>query len=384
MTNFNIIIAVYFNAVQLYIVNITTFTTRTIFTVITRVTVVTIARITVITVTEFTFRTYRRIWRYDQSTFILCYFQQCRSQSFEIQFFIFSSRLNFVQQCAVLIQIVVFQLLLYFSGEFFQTAFVQQFCVRQFYFRNSQFYSTFNVAQQTTFAVFNEQQRAVSTIRTIGTIDTVNVRFRIYRDIVVNYQVDTFNVQVTGCNVGRNQDVQTIIFQAFQCLFTQRLVYVIVQRGVVVVVTFKSFSYFQSRVFGTNEDNRRIKIFRFQETYQCFVFAYILDSLVVLVDVRTGSYVGLNAYFLRFFYKAAGNATNRFRYGCREQSGLMIFRDLRYNGFNVFDEVYAQYFVSFIQNQIVQFREVQSVTFQVVQQTVRSIDNDLRFLTQGA
>ena len=62
----------------------------------------------------------------------------------------------------------------------------------------------------------------------------------------------------------------------------------------------------------------------------------------------------------------------------------MTFQDLRHNGFNVFDEAHAQHFVSFIQNQTAQFREVQSATFQVVQQTARSTDNDLRPLTQGA
>ena len=283
-----------------------------------------------------------------------------------------------------MIQIAAFQLLLYFSSKFFQTAFAQQFCVRQFYFWNGQFHSTFNVAQQTTLAVLNEQQRTTRTTRTTGTTDTVNVRLGIHRDIVVNHQADTLNVQATGCNVGRNQDVQTTIFQAFQCLLTQRLVHVTVQRGAVVAVTLKSFCHFQSRVFGTNEDNRRIKIFRFQETYQRFVFAHTPDSPVALADVRAGSHAGLNAHFLRLFHKAAGNATNRFRHGCREQSGLMTFRDLRHNGFNVFDEAHAQHFVSFIQNQTAQFREVQSATFQVVQQTARSTDNDLRPLTQGA
>lgn len=107
-------------------------------------------------------------------------------------------------------------------------------------------------------------------------------------------------------------------------------------------------------------------------------FAHTPDSPVALADVRTGSHAGLNAHFLRLFHKAAGNATNRFRHGCREQSGLMTFRDLRHNGFNVFDEAHAQHFVSFIQNQTAQFREVQSATFQVVQQTARSTDNDLR------
>ncbi|WP_432804501.1 DEAD/DEAH box helicase, partial [Escherichia coli] len=55
-------------------------------------------------------------------------------------------------------------------------------------------------------------------------------------------------------------------------------------------------------------------------------------------------------------------------------SGLMTFRDLRHNSFNVFDEAHAQHFVSFIQNQTAQFRKVQSATFQVIQQTARSTD----------
>ena len=65
--------------------------------------------------------------------------------------------------------------------------------------------------------------RVTACARATGTTDTVNVRLRIHRDIVVNHQADTLNVQATGRNVGRNQDVQTTIFQAFQSLFTQRL-----------------------------------------------------------------------------------------------------------------------------------------------------------------
>ena len=52
----------------------------------------------------------------------------------------------------------------------------------------------FNVTQQTTLAVLNEQQRTASTTRTTGTADTVNVRLGIHRDVVVNNQADTLNV----------------------------------------------------------------------------------------------------------------------------------------------------------------------------------------------
>ena len=211
----------------------------------------------------------------------------------------------------------------------------------------------------------------------------MNVRLGIHRDVVVNNQADTLNVQATGRNVGSNQDIQAAIFQTFQSLLTQGLVHVAVQCSAAITATLQRFCHFQGRIFGTNEDNRRIKIFCFQETHQRFIFTHAPHSPVALADVRTRGNAGLNAYFLRLFHKATGNTTNRFRHGCREQSGLMTFRDLRHNGFNVFDEAHPQHFVSFVQYQTAQFGEVQSTALQVIQQTARRTDDDLWSLTQG-
>ena len=63
-----------------------------------------------------------------------------------------------------------------------------------------------------------------------------------------------------------------------------------------------------SRVaFWYEQDNRRIKIFRFQETYQCFVLRIPPDSPVALADVRTGSYAGLKMRTsCRLFHKSGG------------------------------------------------------------------------------
>src|SRR5690606_25293693 len=141
---------------------------------------------------------------------------------------------------------------------------------------------------------------------------------------------------------------------------------------------------FQGRVFGTYEDNRRIKIFRFQETDQRFVFAHAVYRPVALADVRASGHAGLNTHFLRLFHEAAGNATDRFWHSCREQSGLMTFRDLRHDGFYVFDEADTQHVIGFVQYQTAQFREVQGTALQVIQQTARRTDNNLWTLPQGA
>ncbi|WP_425249980.1 DEAD/DEAH box helicase, partial [Enterobacter hormaechei] len=52
-------------------------------------------------------------------------------------------------------------------------------------------------------------------------------------------------------------------------------------------------------------------------------------------------------------------------------SGLMTFRDLRHDGFYVFDEAHTQHFIGFVQYQTAQFREVQGTALQVIQQTAR-------------
>ena len=391
MTNFNTIITAHFNAIQFHFASVTTLATWTVFTttlwtVTAWTTVVTVATTfeTIVTVTELTLRTHRRIRWHDQATFALRHFQQCCGQGFHVQLFAFSDRLDLGQQRTVLIQIAAFQLLLYFRGEFFQTAFAQQFCVWQLGFWNGQLHGAFNVTQQTTLAVLNEQQRTACTTRTTGTADTVNVRLGVHWDIVVYNQADTLNVQATCCHVGCNQDIQTTVFQTLQSLLTQGLVHVAVQRCAVVAATLQGFSHFQGRVFGTNEDNRRIKIFRFQETHQRFVFAHAVYRPVALADVRASGHAGLNAHFLRLFHEAAGNATDRFWHGCREQSGLMTFRDLRHDGFNVFDEAHTQHFICFIQYQAAQLREVQGTALQVIQQTARRTDNNLWTLAQGA
>ncbi len=62
----------------------------------------------------------------------------------------------------------------------------------------------------------------------------------------------------------------------------------------------------------------------------------------------------------------------------------MTFRDLRHNGFNVFDEAHTQHFISFVQHQATQAGEIQRAAFQVVEQTTRGAHHDLRALTQRA
>ncbi len=313
VTNFNAVITANFNAVQLHFANVATFATRTFaaFAVVTRFTRAAAVVTTIVTIAELTALRTRRIRLHDQRTFALRHFQQRSGQRFHIQLVL---RRKFLQQRTILVQIAAFQLLLYASGEFLQATGAQQFGVRQFHFRNSQLHGALNVAQQTTLTVLDEQNGTASAARAACTTDTVHVRLGIQRDIVVNDQADTLNVQSTRRNVGCDQDIKTAIFQTFQRLLAQRLVHVAVQRRAVVTVALQRFGHFQRRVFSTHEDNSGIEIFRFQETHQRVGFTTV-GRPVRLADVRTRRNAGLNAYFLRIFHETLGDATDRFRHG---------------------------------------------------------------------
>ena len=76
-------------------------------------------------------------------------------------------------------------------------------------------HSTFNVgAADDARGSQRTRARGQHDLGTTGTTDTVNVRLRIHRDIVVNYRADTLNVQPRAAtSVAISQDVQTIIFR---------------------------------------------------------------------------------------------------------------------------------------------------------------------------
>ncbi len=67
------------------------------------------------------------------------------------------------------IRIAAFRLLLNFRGEFFRRRLPSSSAFWQFHFRNGQLHGAFDVAQRTTLAVLNEQQRATGATRTTAT-----------------------------------------------------------------------------------------------------------------------------------------------------------------------------------------------------------------------
>ncbi len=196
---------------------------------------------------EFTFRTHRRIWRNNQSTFTCAIFSSAaarvsRSSSSPSASAEFCSAVHGIDpdRC--------FPAVLYFSGEFFQTTFAQQFCVRS---------STSGMVSFMVRSMLRSRRRHGSQ-RTAahgqhGPHDrydhTVNVRLRIHRDIVVNYQADRSTSRpraATSVAIRMSRRPLSVVPVSAHaapgsCHRSARAV---------VAVTLKGFCHFQSRVFG--------------------------------------------------------------------------------------------------------------------------------------
>ncbi len=196
----------------------------------------------VITVTEFTFRTHRRIWRNNRVRSPCAIFSSAAAR-------VSRSSLHLLQSaefCSAVRGIDpdrAFQLLLYFSGEFFQTAFAQRSAfgsstsgIVSFIVRSMLAADDARGSQRTAARGQHDPQT--------GTTDTVNVRLRIHRDIVVTTRLIRSTSRPRAatsvairCPDDHLSGVPVSVHAApGSCT---------VQRGAVVAVTLKSFSDFQ-------------------------------------------------------------------------------------------------------------------------------------------
>ncbi len=138
----------------------------------------TIARTTVITVTEFTFRTHRRSGGTIRVRSPCAIFSSAAAKFRDPALHLLQSA-EFCSAVRVLIQIAAFQLLLYFSGEFFQ----RRLPSSSAFGSSTSGIVSFKYVQCCAADDARGSQRTAaraSTTRTTGTTDTVNVRLRIH------------------------------------------------------------------------------------------------------------------------------------------------------------------------------------------------------------
>ncbi len=197
---------------------------------------------TVITVTEFTFRTHRRIWRNNRVRSPCAIFSSAAAR-------VSRSTLRLRQSaefCSAVHGIdpdAAFQLLLYFSGEFFQTTFAHSSAFGS----STSGMVSFMVRSMYAADDAHGSQRTAAHGQhgpTTGTTDTVNVRLRIHRDIVVTTRLIRSTSRpraATSVAIRCPDDHLSVVPVSAHAAPGS----VTVQRGAIVAVTLKSFCHFQ-------------------------------------------------------------------------------------------------------------------------------------------
>ncbi|MCY1438675.1 hypothetical protein D9M71_548840 [compost metagenome] len=131
-------------------------------------------------------------------------------------------------------------------------------------------------------------------------------------------------------------------------------------------------------MLGTHEGDQRVELFHFQQTQDSGNLLVGVDHQVGLFDRGNGLGLGLDLDVLRLAQVALGDGTDRGWQSGREQYGLTGFRHGLEDDFQVIHEAQLEHFVGFVEHQVVDGCQDFLVATQVVAQTARGSDDDLR------
>ncbi len=100
----------------------------------------------------------------------------------------------------------------------------------------------------------------------------MNVCFSIVGDVVINNVTNPVNIQASGSDIRRHQNIDAAFLQSRDHLFTVFLRHITIERFGGVTSCGQSFSKFSSRNFSPDEKQYSIEWFDFQNSGQCIQF----------------------------------------------------------------------------------------------------------------
>ena len=79
----------------------------------------------------------------------------------------------------------------------------------------------------------------------------------------------------------------------------------------------------------------------------------------------------------------SGDLADRGGHGGREQRDLLVLWCVGENALDIFGETHLQHLVGFVEDEVVQMREIQGATFEVIDDAARCADHDVRSAPQA-
>ena len=211
-----------------------------------------------------------------------------------------------------------------------------------------------------------------------GTSNAVNVAFRVLGNIIVINVSNAGNVQSPGRNVRRNQDVQTSFFKLLQNVHATLLRQVAMNTGSVVSSGFQSLGKLIDATLRSTKNNRQFRSLYVQNTrhdIEFFIFACFDE---ILIDQIGRKLFCFDLDNLRFMHEFFADCADCLWHRCGKKQRLSFFRNVFDNCFNIFQKAHVEHFVGFIQNKRLNMRQIDSLTINVVKQSPRRSDQNLR------
>ena len=241
---------------------------------------------------------------------------------------------------------------------------------------------TLNCAQHTTLTRRHEQNRITLTTCTARTANAMHVAFGIVRNVVIQNVRNAFHIETTCSDVGGDEDIDFAILQLLDRALALRLLHITVDRRSGDATCRQLLSKFFSAELGARKNNHRIKRFRFNDARDCVELVHAADRPITLTDVVTGRRLRLDRDLNRILQIRLRDALDRRWHRCGKQCNLTSFRGFLKNRFDVINEAHAQHFIGFIEDEALEFRQIQRATLKVIDDATWRTDNDLHTALQ--
>ncbi|RMV09608.1 hypothetical protein ALP17_111390 [Pseudomonas savastanoi] len=237
---------------------------------------------------------------------------------------------------------------------------------------------------QVPVAMTDQRDRQTVATRTAGTTDAVDVIVTAARHVEVDHHVQTFNIKTASRHIGRDHDLGTALLQTVDGRLAVLLVLVAVQHERLVFQCNQTAVQTVGHRLGVGENNGFLVGLVGQQPVQHLLFVHVViggDDLVACAGSQLTDAVHLQMLrileHLADHFPQAGTTG-----GCGEQHGLLATGTFACQTLDVFREAHVQHAVGFVQYQYFNVLEVQIACVQLLQQTPRRADQNVRHLAQ--
>lgn len=196
-------------------------------------------------------------------------------------------------------------------------------------------YQLFDVAQVGAFFGFAEGDGFAVGAGPRGSADPVDVGLGFVRDIVIDDERDSFDVDAACGDVGGDQDPDVAGAELFEGAFAGGLGFVAVDGGGADAVHVEVFDQFVGAVFGAGEDKDETFAVAADCVNEQFVFVSFIDVADVLVDSFGGGGGRCDGDLDRVVEELVGDLHDRSRHGGREKERLTFGRKFGDDAFHV-------------------------------------------------